>query len=96
MDLFYDLDGRRLLGRMPETLPRIGETMVMTRYGRVRPERWVVKGIDWILAQEEGAQHFNRPKTVVIRLVQEAGPGAGGADAGSGAGGADAGQGGET
>lgn len=66
MDYYLDVGGKRTLAKSPDYLPRVGETLLLTLYGRVRAVRHVVTHVEWVIAQEESPQYFNRPKHVVV------------------------------
>ena len=68
MDVYYDVGGKRTLAKNPEVMPRVGETILMTPYGRLRAGRFTVARIEWSVAQEESPSYFNRPKQCVIFL----------------------------
>jgi hypothetical protein len=72
MDYYIDVAGRRTLAKSPDQLPRIGETLLLTPYGRVRAHRHLVTRIEWAVAQDESPQYFNRPKQVVVFVEPEA------------------------
>lgn len=70
-DIHYEVAGKRMLGKMPEFLPRIGETILLTQFGRVRAHRFTVVRIEWSVAQEESPAYFNRPRQCVLHLEPE-------------------------
>ena len=70
-EFYFDLDGRRMPFRQPEVLPRVGETILLTPFGRVRATRHLVQRVEWAIAQEESPAYFNRPKFVVVYLEPE-------------------------
>lgn len=67
-DYAYDLDGKRFPFKAPEHLPREGDTILLTLFGRVRASRCVVTRIEWSIAQEESPAYFNRPRAVIVYL----------------------------
>ena len=68
LDVVYDIAGKRIPAKMPEFLPRVGDVLILTAYGRVRAIRHVVTRIEWTAAQEESPAYFNRPKLCSIHL----------------------------
>ena len=68
MDVYFDVGGKRVLAKSPEELPRVGETVLLTPYGRLRVGRYVVARVEWSVAQEESPSYFNRPKQCVLFL----------------------------
>lgn len=78
LDVYYEVGGKRTLAKAPEYLPRIGESVILTAFGRVRATRHTVTRIEWTVAQEESPTYFNRPRQCVIHLEPESG----GVDAG--------------
>ncbi len=72
MDYYIDVDGKRTLAKSPDYLPRVGETLLLTTYGKVRSQRHVVTRVEWVIAQEESPAYFNRPKHVVVHVEPEA------------------------
>lgn len=71
-DFYYDLDGKRFPFKAPEYLPREGDCVLLTLYGRVRASRCVVTRVEWSVAQEESPAYFNRPKAVTVFLSGDA------------------------
>ena len=71
MDVIFEVGGKRTVAKMPEVLPRIGETILLTPYGRIRAGRFVVSRIEWSVAQEESPNHYNRPRQCVLFLHPE-------------------------
>jgi hypothetical protein len=71
MDVFFEVGGKRTAAKMPEMLPRVGETVLLTPYGRVRAGRFTVARIEWSVAQEESPTYFNRPRQCVLHLQPE-------------------------
>lgn len=71
IDVHYEVAGKRMVGKMPEILPRIGETILLTPFGRVRAHRYTVARIEWSVSQEESPAYFNRPRQCVIYLEPE-------------------------
>ncbi|MCE1235680.1 MAG: hypothetical protein LWW93_04915 [Hyphomicrobiales bacterium] len=71
IDVHYEVAGKRVLAKMPEFMPRIGETILLTPFGRVRAQRYTVARIEWSVAQEESPTYFNRPKQCVLFLEPE-------------------------
>jgi len=72
MDYYIDVAGRRTLAKSPDHLPRVGETLLLTSWGRVRAQRHLVTRIEWVISQEESPQYYNRPKQVVVFAEPEA------------------------
>ena len=66
MDYYIDYDGKRTLAKSPDHMPRVGEYMNLTQYGRVRAVRVVVRRIEWTIGQEESQAYYNRPRQVVL------------------------------
>ncbi len=67
-EYYLEIDGRRTLAKSFDHMPRVGESMLVTSYGRVRASRHVVSRIEWSIAQEESPAYFNRPRQVVVFL----------------------------
>lgn len=67
-EYFIEIDGRRTPAKSFDHMPRVGEAVWVTPYGRLRATRHVVRAIEWSIAQEESPAYYNRPKQVVIRL----------------------------
>lgn len=80
LDVYYEVGGKRILAKAPEYLPRVGECIVLTFYGRVRAMRHKVTRVEWTIAQEESPTYFNRPRQCVVYLEPE---NAGAEDAGA-------------
>ena len=72
-DYYIEVEGRRTPAKALDHIPRAGEIVWLTPYGRVRATRHVVVRVEWSIAQEESAAYFNRPRQVVIHLEPEAG-----------------------
>jgi len=70
-EYFIEIDGKRTLAKSFDHVPRVGEHVWITAYGRVRAARHVVSRIEWSIAQEESPAYFNRPRSVVIYLEAE-------------------------
>lgn len=66
MDYYLDVGGKRTLAKSPDYLPRIGETILLTPYGKVRAQRHLVTRVEWAIAQDENPAYYNRPKHVVV------------------------------
>lgn len=73
MDFYLEIAGKRTVAKVPEYLPRVGEHVLLTMYGRVRAQRFVISRIEWSIAQEESPSYFNRPKQAVMYLEPEDG-----------------------
>jgi len=73
-DYYIEVAGKRTLAKAPEYMPRVGESILLTNYGRVRASRYVVARIEWAIAQEESPTYFNRPKHAVLYLEPQDGP----------------------
>jgi hypothetical protein len=71
MDYYLDVDGKRTLAKSPDYLPRVGEAIVLTHFGKVRAQRHLVTRVEWAIAQEESPAYFNRPKHVVVYVEPE-------------------------
>ena len=67
-DFFYQIGAERLRGRALDTLPSIGDLMVLKRYGKIRTEFFRVKQVIWHIAQDESPQYVNKPKMCIIDL----------------------------
>lgn len=72
-DYYIDVAGKRTLAKAPEYLPRLGEHVLLTTFGRVRASRYVVARVEWVIAQEESPAYFNRPKHAVVFLEPQEG-----------------------
>lgn len=68
MDVYFEVGGKRTIAKIPEFLPRVGETLLLTPFGRLRAGRYTVARIEWSVAQEESPNYFNRPKQCVLHL----------------------------
>lgn len=73
MDVFFEVGGKRTIAKAPEFLPRVGDTLLLTPYGRLRAGRFTVARIEWSVAQEESPNYFNRPKQCVLFLEANGG-----------------------
>lgn len=69
LEVAYDIAGKRVPAKMPEFMPRVGDVVILTSYGRVRAIRHVVTRIEWTVAQEESPAYYNRPKLCTIHLA---------------------------
>ncbi|MDK9698187.1 MAG: hypothetical protein OEL76_17565 [Siculibacillus sp.] len=67
-EYFIEVDGKRILAKSLDHLPRVGETVWLTLYGKVRAASYKVTRLQWSIAQEESPAYFNRPRQVVIHL----------------------------
>lgn len=67
-EYYLEIEGRRTLAKSFDHMPRVGESMLVTNYGRVRASRFVVSRIEWAISQEESPAYFNRPRQVVLFL----------------------------
>lgn len=74
LDVYYEVAGKRTLAKMPEYMPRVGESILLSLYGRVRATRHTVVRIEWTVAQEESPAYFNRPKQCVLYLEPDGSP----------------------
>jgi len=70
-EYFSEIDGKRILAKSLDHLPRVGETVWVTFFGKVRATPHVVTRLVWSIAQEESPAYFNRPRQVVIHLDSE-------------------------
>lgn len=66
MDYFIEFEGKRVLAKSPDHIPRQGEVIHLTQYGRVRASRVMVQRVEWTIVQEESPAYFNRPRQVVL------------------------------
>jgi len=66
-----EIDGKRIPAKAFDHLPRVGESVWITFYGKVRATRHKVTRVEWSIAQEESPAYFNRPRQVVIQLEPE-------------------------
>ncbi len=66
MDYFIEFEGKRVLAKSPDHIPRVGEHIYLTQYGRVRAFRVVVQRVEWTIVQEESPAYYNRPRQVVL------------------------------
>ena len=72
-EYFIEIDGKRTVAKAFDHLPNVGDTVMVTLYGKLRATRHVVRRIEWAIAQEESPAYFNRPKQVVIHLDADGG-----------------------
>lgn len=79
-EYFLDVEGKRTVAKAFDHVPRVGEYVWLTNYGRVRAVRHAVVRVEWAIAQEESPAYFNRPKSVVIYLEADPKPHAGAGD----------------
>ena len=75
VDYYIDIDGKRTLAKSPDHLPRVGESISLKPWGKVRAQRYLVARIEWAIWQEESPAYFNRPRQVVLFLEPETIPG---------------------
>ncbi|NLH79960.1 MAG: hypothetical protein GX458_03830 [Phyllobacteriaceae bacterium] len=69
LEVVYDIAGKRIPAKMPEFMPRVGDVLILTAYGRVRTVRHTVTRVEWTAAQEESPAYFNRPKLCTLYLA---------------------------